>query len=395
MSGGNFLRFGRCKGAGVVKKAARHNRRAVAAEVAATPAVDPGRSHLNYTLAGPPTADEVAQLADELMKEAGVLPLRKDAVQAVEVLFSLPPETEVDHRAYFHDCLQWTMERFGGAKNVLSADVHLDESAPHLHVLLLPLVDGRMNGSAMIGGQQKMSEHHESFGQAVVCRHGLVRKVKPRASRPRYGSADTAIRQLQRNPMSVAAAELWSILRQQMERHPSLYQGAIDALLAPSTDEKSPRLAAGETRAPEAGPNPANPIGFADRKARSETDREAKPIGVDALPSTQSLCSVGFREAAPSKQPLPVDESSHASGHRGAAPASVEAQPTDAGLPSTRGQRTTPVARSCDECKQLTRARTCGTPEHAGLIPQGEGFGIAWPEFTHAAACPAFEPRRA
>lgn len=47
-------------------------------------------------------------------------------------------------------------------------------------------------------------------------------------------------------------------------------------------------------------------------------------------------------------------------------------------------------ARTCQGCLQRLRAGTCAQPEAAGLIPPGQGFGIAWPPQGHAAGCAGF-----
>ena len=62
-----------------------------------------------------------------MMRNAGITKLRKDAVKAIEIVFSLPVEPNLDQRRYFEDCLSWAAGQFGGAGNVLAADVHLDE----------------------------------------------------------------------------------------------------------------------------------------------------------------------------------------------------------------------------------------------------------------------------
>ena len=109
--------------------------------------------HLNNTLAGPDTANGVANLANTLMEQAKVGKLRKDAVRALEFVFSLPPGHQIDDGAYFRDCMAWVQSHYGGA--VLSADVHRDESALHMHLLLLPLEEGRMVGSRMMGNRSQ------------------------------------------------------------------------------------------------------------------------------------------------------------------------------------------------------------------------------------------------
>jgi hypothetical protein len=63
---------------------------------------------------------------------------------------------------------------------VLSAVVHLDEAAPHLHVLLLPLLNGRMVGSDLVGNKKRLQAMQSSFFDAVTARYGLT---KPRAAK--------------------------------------------------------------------------------------------------------------------------------------------------------------------------------------------------------------------
>ena len=124
-------------------QALKHNLREIQAELGAVGRINPMRSVNNILLAGPASAAEVQAQADALLAGAGIdtRKLRRDRCQAIEALFSLPPDAAVvDHEAYFARCLEWV----AGALRlpVLSAVLHLDEQAPHLHVLLLPVKDG-------------------------------------------------------------------------------------------------------------------------------------------------------------------------------------------------------------------------------------------------------------
>ena len=149
------------KGGGIITVAARHNRRVIQAEMGATGSIDPTRSHLNETLAGPSTAADVGQLAKDLMTAAGVTRLRKDAVMALEIVFSLPPGHAIDDRAYFNDCAVWAVVYFGGM--TLSVDIHRDEAQDHAHVLLVPLQGGSLQGSDMVGNKKKLTELQAKF----------------------------------------------------------------------------------------------------------------------------------------------------------------------------------------------------------------------------------------
>ena len=122
--------------------AARHNLREIQAEMGSIGRIDPGRSSTNTILAGPADAAEVKALAVSLLAAAELNPaaMRRDHVQALEFVFSVPPSSGVDPAAYLARCFAWLVGAL--PLPVLSAVSHADEVAPHLHVLLLPLADG-------------------------------------------------------------------------------------------------------------------------------------------------------------------------------------------------------------------------------------------------------------
>ena len=91
MSGGAVLRAKKLKGAGIIRAAAAHNKRAIQAELGAGGSIDSGRTVLNECLAGAATPDDVVSLARVKMAGAGVGKLRKDAVRAIEFVVSLAP----------------------------------------------------------------------------------------------------------------------------------------------------------------------------------------------------------------------------------------------------------------------------------------------------------------
>lgn len=175
MNASGFFRIKKLKGASIVLAASRHNKRAIQAEHGADGHIDAARTRLNLSLNGPGKPEAVARLAKDRMTAASVKPQKKNAVLALELIFSLPPATTIDPEAFFRDCLQWGERNFGGLDNVLSADVHLDESAPHLHVLILPLIDGRMNGSDLVGNRQRLQFLQNDFHAAVAGRYGLAK----------------------------------------------------------------------------------------------------------------------------------------------------------------------------------------------------------------------------
>lgn len=110
MSGANFLRLKKLTGSGIIKAAARHNRRAIQAELGAAGSIDPSRSFLSETLVGPTAADDVSTLTHDSMVAAGIDKPPKNLVRALELVFSLSPNHQTDERAFFVDCVRWAGE---------------------------------------------------------------------------------------------------------------------------------------------------------------------------------------------------------------------------------------------------------------------------------------------
>lgn len=208
-------------------QAARHNRRAIQAEQGARGHIDPARMVLNETLTGPGTPAEVDALAKTLMAGAGVDvdKLRRDYTQAVEVLFSLPPDTAIDDGAYFRRCVEWAAQHFG-VVNILSADIHRDESAPHLHVLVLPLVNNRMVGSAL-KGRKETAAMRESFYSTVAKSFGLKKPV----GRLMGAARGQAVRAVHQALETIQDGLLHSALRvtvnRMIERDPAPFMAAL------------------------------------------------------------------------------------------------------------------------------------------------------------------------
>jgi hypothetical protein len=211
----------------IVLTAARHNRRTIAAELGCDGHIDPARTKMNYMLAGAGSPEDVSARARNLMAAVGVTKPRKNAVRAIEFLFSLSPATDLDERAYFVACVDWVAGRFGGRDNILAADVHLDEAAPHCHVLLLPLVGGRMVGSDLVGGPPTFQEHLKSFHDSVASQFGL-RRAAPRlrgASKARTAAA--VLRALRESNDPAMRSKVWHAVRQAIDQDPREWANAL------------------------------------------------------------------------------------------------------------------------------------------------------------------------
>jgi hypothetical protein len=300
LSGAGFLRIKKLKGTGIITVAARHNRRVIQAETGSAINIDPTRSSLNETLMGAATADDVGQLARDLMAAAGVGKLRKgtsrtSAVSGIEVVFSLPPDHALNDRAYFLECCSWSTVWFEGAP-ILSADIHRDEAQTHCHVLLLPLVNNRMVGSDLVGNKPKFLKMQKDFHDKVASRFGL-QKAPDRLYGPTKAAAVAKVLQRLREAADpVLSSLVWATVREGIERDPAPYLLALGIDLPKPKAKKLKTMAQTFTGTGKgAKTEKPSPIGQAKQ-------RPAKPL---------PLCSVGqdFQTTPPPANPAPPEHS--------------------------------------------------------------------------------------
>lgn len=165
----------------VLRTAKLHNLAAVASACAhqqrtkETPNADPaGEIRL---LAG--TADAV----EGVQRRLATLhrPARSNSVIAVEVLmtasdhyFRPDSATYGDHDRKRTDTwathsMEWLRQEWGG-DNIASATLHLDESTPHLHAIVVPVdpATGRLNARRWLNGRKLMSTMQDRYADAVA-----------------------------------------------------------------------------------------------------------------------------------------------------------------------------------------------------------------------------------
>lgn len=305
MSAAAVLRLKKLTGAGIVRAAAMHNRRAIVAELGADGHINPSRCRLNVRMEGPATPEGVAELAQSLMDAAGVGKLRKDAVRAVEAVFSLPADGGgVDAAGYFARCVEWARATFGP---VLSADAHHDEASPHVHVLCLPLRSGRMVGSDLVGGPAKLRTLQTAFHAEVAQHFGLKRGTARMSGKTREQVAAAVLVHLKATADPVLKSAAWPAIRDAIERDPRPFAETLGFHVHSASPKTKPARSF------------ASIMTSAGKGARTHEEEQRrdraqhKPIGFDELASDgkgschapewvpekhRTLGTVGFASAA-------------------------------------------------------------------------------------------------
>lgn len=222
-----LLRVKKLTGGGIIAVAARHNLREIQAEMGADSHIDLRRTLQNVILRGAALAVEVAAEAAAQMEAAKVQQcrkLRKDAVRGLEIIFSLPPSSGIAERDFFTDAVAWA----GGFYElpILSAVIHNDEAAPHCHVIMLPLFNGRMVGSKMMGDRSRLLAMQADFFEK---RYGLARQTpaKHYSRAAKMKAAEVVVNDLRKNPKRLDDPAIRDAVRDALAENPMPVIGAL------------------------------------------------------------------------------------------------------------------------------------------------------------------------
>jgi hypothetical protein len=215
------------------------------------------------------------------MEREGIVRLRKDAVRAIELVFSLPGNHTADSERFFADCVAWSCRRFG-ADNLLSAARHADEAAPHLHVLMLPLANGRMVGSDLVGNKRTLIELQNAFHGEVAHLHGLKRATNTRVAGSKKEAFAAVMQRLRDTKDASLQSAIWPVWRDAIERDPWPSFTALGLVMKPTV--KPSKTMTQIFISPGAG----------SKRETEPTLLTRKPIGFLTPGSTRTLSCVGF-----------------------------------------------------------------------------------------------------
>jgi hypothetical protein len=172
----------------------------------------------------------------------------------------------------FDAAVVWVKEYF--SVPVLSAMVHSDEAAEHLHALLLPLKDGCMQGSRLVGNRKHLQAMQASFYESVGRAFGLSRATSTRrpgrAQRARI--AAEVLEHLHANPDKLALPDVRLAMLECLEssaEHIALSLGL--AVSQPKPTKKSKTFVEIMTKPCKAEPQ-AKPIGFQSKRRSAESE---------------------------------------------------------------------------------------------------------------------------
>lgn len=155
---------------------------------------------------------------------------KKDSVLAIEYVMSFSPEQtkNIDVDDWARDNIDWINRRHGKDR-ILQAVLHLDETTPHLHILVTPIVENtidrrikdpekiknapkyKLNCKKFTGSPKLLSHMQDSYSAAMAI-HGLERgiinsKAKHQDIKEFYADINKNIKQVENELDDILTAE--------------------------------------------------------------------------------------------------------------------------------------------------------------------------------------------
>lgn len=136
--------------------------------------VDPTKSHENVYWRQDGNDDNFKRAVNrDIMnrweKDRGI---RKDAVKMIGLVVSSSPEmydglNEQEKREkaikFTEDCMEYISQRFG-EDNLFSVALHMDETTPHIHFGIVPMLDGGLNAKQLFN-RKALKDLHDGVGK--------------------------------------------------------------------------------------------------------------------------------------------------------------------------------------------------------------------------------------
>lgn len=141
----------------------------------------------------------------------GKVTIRKDAVKSISLILSGSQDRmkEIEKEELLPAWVQvnqkWLEAKYG-KENIVSLALHLDETTPHLHAVIVPLTaDGRLNAAEVVGNRKKLTETQDEYAQTMKNFH-LERGVK--GSRANHVTTAEYYKELNKKQYHVTPPEL-------------------------------------------------------------------------------------------------------------------------------------------------------------------------------------------
>ena len=175
-----IMRFSKIKSASTGNGVMRHIRR----EVDIKTLSHPERKNINI-LTEPIKGQYQNKTFNQILKNRlnGTKP-RKNAVLGLEFVFAYTPGCVPDEniKAWSMASTQFLIDTFG-IDNVVSVTLHRDEKNPHIHAVVIPMFEGKLNCKHYINGPASCRALQDSYYEAIKDYGDLSRGINSKITK--------------------------------------------------------------------------------------------------------------------------------------------------------------------------------------------------------------------
>lgn len=155
----------------------RHNRRLIAGEFGGYGRIDVTRSPLNMELI-PLNGISLEERVKKIIADKGIdlnhyQLKKKNRGYAIEFIFTVTSGHQCDFNAMYAQCLEIMGEYYPECP-VVHAVIHHDEDTPHMHVIVVPFKDGKLQGDKVKGYKGVSQARNRFFFDKLNPTHGLT-----------------------------------------------------------------------------------------------------------------------------------------------------------------------------------------------------------------------------
>ena len=182
--------------------AERHNCRKIAQEIGGYGGIDGRRTAQNLDLVAL-NGRSYEEIVLDFLRSKGFdlnhYSFRKsNRGYAVEMIFSVTSGHQCDFNAMYSDSLGW-LRGYYPECHIVHAVVHHDEDTPHMHVILVPILNGRLDADSIRGFKGISKKRNLSLFEFLDKRYGLTFPVYLKGAEKKAG-AGLAIKHYRKLP---------------------------------------------------------------------------------------------------------------------------------------------------------------------------------------------------
>lgn len=202
--------------------------------------IDANRTPMNYNLKPCDVHGSVREAMEKHAEKAGRA-VRSDANVLFDWVVTLPKDCPSDDaRVFFTATLEFIGKRYGEG-NVLGGYVHMDETTPHMHVPVLPVIGGKLQASKMVG-RADLNTFHGDLSKHVD--RALGYHVSVELDEEKH--VEKAMSKLDQDELRLAAKRLESLQRETAETERDI--GRLEREIAAAEAAPTRQETLGESR---------------------------------------------------------------------------------------------------------------------------------------------------